>query len=131
MNWEILKTRYLQVSPTVQMDSLSLNLIRLQALAESGAEGSVAQHLVRESQFFIEWTVIEWTVPILNLETDMTLAMELLSLQRLLSRWKLSWPELWSSPLERQQMAESTRYWCEQLQGQLGAMAEPSKGIAR
>jgi hypothetical protein len=125
MNWEILKARYLQVSPTEQMDSLSLNLIRLQALAESGAEGSVARHLVRESQFFIEWTV-----PILNLETDMTLATELLSLQRLLSRWKLSWPELWSSSLQRQQMAESARYWCENLQGQLGAMAEPSKGIA-
>ncbi len=126
MNWEILKARYLQVSPIAQMDSLSLNLIRLQALAESGAEDLVAQHLVRESQFFIEWTV-----PLLDLETDMTLATELLPLQRLLGRWKLSWTELWSSPLERQQMAESAQHWCEHLQGQLGAMAEPSKGIAR
>ena len=118
MNWEKLKARYEAVSPAVQMDSLGLNLIRLQTLAESGTEESVAQHLVRESQFFIEWTV-----PGLNLETDMTLATELLSLQRLLSRWKLNWPELWSSPSARQQMAAAVQQWSEQLQGQSGAIA--------
>ena len=57
MNWEILKTRYLQTSRASQMDSLSLNLTRLQSLAASGVESSVAHHLVRESQFFIEWIV--------------------------------------------------------------------------
>ena len=89
MNWEKLKARYEAVSPTVQIDSLGMNLIRLQTLAESGAEESVAQHLVRESQFFIEWTV-----PRLNLETDRVLVQALLSLQRLLSRWKLNWTDL-------------------------------------
>lgn len=118
MNWEKLKARYETVSPAVQMDSLGMNLIRLQTLAESGAEESVAQHLVRESQFFIEWTV-----PGLNLETDMTLATELLSLQRLLSRWKLNWSELWSSPSERQQIVEAVQKWYEQLQSHSGAIA--------
>ncbi|MGI8936251.1 MAG: hypothetical protein ACR2FS_19495 [Phormidesmis sp.] len=118
MNWEILKTRYLQTSPASQMDSLSLNLIRLQTLADSGTEDAVAHHLVRESQFFIEWTVAG-----LNLETELPFATELLSLQRQLSRWKLRWPELWNSEDERQQMAETAQHWCKQLEGQTNVIA--------
>ncbi len=118
MNWEILKSRYLQTSHSSQIDSLSLNLIRLQALATSGVEESVAYHLIRESQFFIEWSV-----PSINLETNMTLATELLSLQRQLSYWKLSWIELWSSEQERQKIAATAQHWCEQLQGQFSVVA--------
>lgn len=113
MNWDILKARYLQASRASQIDSLSMNLTRLQALADSGTEASVAHHLVRESQFFIEWTV-----PGINLEDEMTLATELLDLQRLLSHWKLDWPDLWGSALERQKMAEAAQRWYEHLQGQ-------------
>ena len=83
MNCERLKARYEAVAANVQIDSLGMNLVRLQTLAENGTEESVAQHLVRESQFFIEWSV-----PGLSLETDMAIVQELLSLQRLLSRWK-------------------------------------------
>ena len=118
MNWEKLKARYEAVSPVVQLDSLGMNLVRLQTLAESGVEESMAQHLVRESQHFIEWTV-----PRLSLETDMTLVQELLSLQRLLSRWKLNWSTLWNNAAERQQIAQTAQQWCEHLQGYSSAIA--------
>ena len=118
MNWEILKTRYLQTSRASQMDSLSLNLTRLQSLAANGEAESVAHHLVRESQFFIEWTVSG-----INLETDMPLVTELLSLQRQLSRWKLSWPELWQNESERQKLSAVSQTWCEQLSVHLNAIA--------
>ncbi|MBE9060222.1 hypothetical protein [cf. Phormidesmis sp. LEGE 11477] len=117
INWEKLKARYEAVSPVVQIDSLAMNLVRLQTLAEGGTEESVAQHLIRESQFFIEWTV-----PGLSLEIDMALVQELLSLQRLLSRWKLNWSELWNNPTKRQKMAETAQHWYEQLQSS-GAIA--------
>ena len=118
MNWDLVKNRYLQTSRSSQMDSLSLNLIRIQALAASETDESMAHHLVRESQFFIEWFV-----PGIDLETDISLATELLSLQRQLSRWKLNWPKLWRSDLERQQMATVAQQWCEQLQGQVSVIA--------
>lgn len=118
INWEILKTRYLQTSRASQMDSLSLNLIRLQSLAASGVEGSVAHHLVRESQYFIEWTVSG-----INLETDIALATELLDLQRQLSQWKLSWSELWESEPARQKVSATAQTWSEQLQAQLNVIA--------
>lgn len=118
MNWDILKALYLQASRAGQMDSLSLNLIRLQALADSGTAESVAHHLVRESQFFIEWTV-----PDIHLESEMSFVTELLDLQRLLSRWKLSWPALWSSEPGRQEIAKMAQHWCDRLQGQQQLLA--------
>lgn len=118
VNWDILKNRYLQTSQVAQVNSLAMNLIRLQVLARSGTDELVARHLVRESQFFIEWTV-----PTLNLENDITFATELVELQRLLSQWKLSWSALWKSEQEREKMAEIAQQWCAQLQGKGEAIA--------
>ena len=118
MNWGKLKARYEATSPIMQIDSMGMNLVRLQTLAESGLEEAVAQHLVRESQYFIEWTV-----PSLSLETNIALVQELLSLQRLLSRWKLSWSDLWASPVERQKMAATAQHWYEHLQGYASVIA--------
>lgn len=118
INWDILKTRYLQANRAAQLDSLALNLTRIQLLAGSGTDESVAQHLVRESQFFIEWTV-----PSINLETDVSFATELLDLQRLLSRWKLGWSDLWSSETERQEIATLAQQWCDRIHGQCELLA--------
>jgi hypothetical protein len=110
INWEILKSHYLQNNQTTQLDSLALNLTRLQTLAQSGTDEQIAQHLIRESQFFIEWTV-----PHLNLETDIHLATQLVDLQRLLSQWKLSGSELWNNEADRQTIATLAQQWCDYL----------------
>ncbi len=44
----------------MQLDSLALNLKRIQVLVCSGSDALTAQHLVRESQFFIEWMVSQY-----------------------------------------------------------------------
>lgn len=118
INWDILKAQYLQANRTTQLDSLALNLTRIQLLARSGTDESVAQHLVRESQFFIEWAV-----PSIDLETDVTFATELVDLQRLLSRWKLSWSELWASESKRQEIARLAQQWCDRIHGQCQLLA--------
>jgi len=107
-----IKTQYLQSNRTTQFDSLALNLTRIQLLARSGSDELVAQHLVRESQFFIEWAV-----PTIDLETDLALATELVDLQRLLSRWKLGWSELWAREERRQEMATLAQQWCDRIHG--------------
>ena len=113
INWDILKAQYLQANQATQLDSLALNLTRIQVLARSGTDESVAQHLVRESQFFIEWAVLG-----INLETDIAFASDLVDLQRLLSRWKLGWDELWTNEVKRQEMATLAQQWCDRIQGQ-------------
>ena len=72
INWDTLKQRYLQSDRTSQLESITLNLARIQALANSEDDSQVARHLVRESQFFIEWTV-----PTIDLDKDLSIATEL------------------------------------------------------
>ncbi len=110
-DWDILKTQYHRSSQETQLQNLALNLTRIHLFAQNGMSESVAQHLVRETQFFIEWVV-----PTIDLETDMALATALVDLQRLLSRWKLDWSVLWANESKRQEMAVIAQQWCDLLQ---------------
>jgi hypothetical protein len=113
INWEILKRRYLKANHATQLDILSLNLARIQTLVQSGAEadGAAAKHIIRESQFFIEWIV-----PTMDLETDIDFAVELVNLQRLLSHWKIDWSEHWDSESNRLAISKDLQDWSDRLQ---------------
>lgn len=93
-----------------QIESLALNLMRLHLFTHQGSDDRVAQHLLRESQFFVEWIV-----PTLNLETDLNAATELIELQRLLSKWKLNWSAIWSDEVNRQKVAILAQQWGDRL----------------
>lgn len=118
VNLDILKTQYLQDGPATQLGRLAANLVQIAALAQAGREGQLAQDLIRESQFFVEWSV-----PRLDLETRLELATELVELQRQLSRWKLRWSELWSSPSDRLQIAKHAQAWSDRLLNHSGLLA--------
>jgi hypothetical protein len=117
-NWDTLKTQYLRSSRETQLQNLALNLTRIHLFAQSGTNGPVAHHLVRETQFFIEWAV-----PGIDLETDMALVTALVDLQRLLSRWKLDWSVLWVDESERQEMAMMAQQWCDLIHVQCELLA--------
>jgi transcription antitermination factor NusA-like protein len=110
INWDTLKTRYLQSDRAAQLDSLVLNLTRIQSLVESDDDGQIAKYLVRESQF-----LIEWLVPTIDLSQEIGLAEELVALQRQLSGWKLDWTGLWANTSERAQMAIVAQGWYNRL----------------
>ncbi|WNZ21400.1 hypothetical protein HJG54_24800 [Leptolyngbya sp. NK1-12] len=76
------------------------------------SNAQIAYHLVRESQFFIEWTV-----PTIDLNTDLAIATELVDLQRQLSAWKLDWSAFWEST-ERQTAVAQIETWIARLQAQ-------------
>lgn len=111
VNWDLLKQLYLKSNQASQFHSLALNLARIQTLTQDGIDGTIAKHLIRESQFFIEWTV-----PTLDLETEIDFATDLVDLQRLLGRWKLHWEEYWDNDQKRLVMIESLKHWCDRLQ---------------
>ncbi len=104
VDWEILKHEFIQADQSTQLDSLALNLKRIQMLVSGGKDKSVVDHLVRESQFFIEWSVST-----LDLDTNLDCAVELADLQRLLSRWKLS--DWWGEDLKRKDVAGLAEAW--------------------
>jgi Fe2+ transport system protein B len=111
VNLDSLKTQYLQHDVSTQLGRLVENLTQIKALAQAGTEEQIAQDLIRESQFFIEWVI-----PNLNLETTLELATELVELQRQLSRWKLHWSILWLNPIDRLQVAADIQEWRDRLQ---------------
>lgn len=110
MNWDILKARFLQTETVEQLHSLALNLTRLQTLASSNTDAEIANHYLRESQFFIEWVV-----PTLDLNADLELATQLVDLQRQLSRWKLGLQECWATEQSRQQLSQTAGDWSQRL----------------
>jgi hypothetical protein len=111
VNWDLLKQLYLKSDRASQFHSLTLNLTRIQILTQDRMDGPIAQYFVREIQFFIEWTV-----PMLDLETEIDFATDLVDLQRLLGRWKLHWEEYWDNDQKRLAMIEALKPWCDRLQ---------------
>ncbi len=110
VNLDVLKTQYLQQDSSAQLGRLVENLMQIKVLVQAGTEEQLAQDLIRESQFFIEWLVSH-----LNLETNLELATELVELQRQLSQWKLHWSTLWLSSSDRLQIAKSVQEWSDRL----------------
>jgi hypothetical protein len=107
----MLKSIYLKTDHKAQLNSLVLNLIRIQSLLREHKNEQATYYFIRESQFFIEWTV-----PTMNLETDIDFAVELVDLQRLLGHWKLDWPDHWDSEKKRLAIIEDLQPWCDRLQ---------------
>jgi hypothetical protein len=118
VNLDILKAQYLTHDTPTQLGRLAANLTQIKALTQAGTEEQLAQDLIRESQFFIEWVV-----PSLNLETELDLATELVELQRQLSRWKLHGSRLWSSQSDRLQIAKHAQAWSDRLLNLAGLLA--------
>lgn len=118
VNLDSLKSQYLQNDTATQLGRLAANLTQIKALAQAGTEEQLAQDLIRESQFFIEWIV-----PSLDLKTELNLATELVELQRQLSRWKLYCSRLWSSSSDRLQIARHSQEWSDRLLNLSGLLA--------
>jgi hypothetical protein len=118
VNLDNLKSQYLQNDIATQPGKLATNLTQIKALAQAGTEDQLAQDLIRESQFFIEWIV-----PSLDLKTELNLATELVELQRQLSRWKLYCSRLWSGSSDRLQIARHSQEWSDRLLNLSGLLA--------
>ena len=79
---------------------------RAKSLLLTGTNEQVAVQLIRESQFFIEWTAPS---------TSLEVALELVELQRLLSFWHYHWSTLWSNSQQRVQVAILAQNWSERI----------------
>jgi len=76
VDWNQLKSRYLQDEISTRLGGIASNLARARSLLDSGANEQVALQLLRESQFLIEWTAPDASEDV---------ATQLVELQRLLS----------------------------------------------
>jgi hypothetical protein len=101
-----LRERYLRDPLAVQLGGLAANLARVRSFSDNPAHREVVAHLLEESVWFIEWAAPD-------APADMQMA--LVDCQRALSRWRLSWAEIWADPKRRGEVAERAGAWSQQL----------------
>lgn len=86
------KDRYTRDSLPVRIGGLAANLLRLSSFSKiDGAKGAVVG-LIEESKYFIEWTAAEF---------DLATTVDLIDIQRILSKWHLDIDSIWNDPEKR------------------------------
>ncbi|WP_293065172.1 hypothetical protein [Okeania sp. SIO2B3] len=71
-NWKRMKERYLRDEIPVRLGNLASNLARIKSRCQSTVNQELVENLLKESEFFIEWTAPD---------TEVEVAAELVELQ--------------------------------------------------
>jgi hypothetical protein len=101
-----------------RLHQLAENLAQIQKLCISESPPSSMFDLVKESRYFIEWTVPDLV------KIDIDRAAELVDLGRVLTRWLFNLEKIWSDRQEKIQVAQQAEQWrkrvveISQLQGE-------------
>jgi hypothetical protein len=99
-----LRQTYIQADTSQQLDCLADRLDRIATICNGSDDLSSVIELIRESQYFIEWTA-----PNLSIDD----AAELVDLGRLLAEWKFRWIEISSNPVSVLNVGNLARSWQE------------------
>jgi len=105
-NGSQLRERYLRDPLPVQLGGLAANLARVRSFSDNPAHGEVVARLLEESAWFIEWAAPD---------APADMQVDLVDCQRALSRWRLSWTEIWADPNRRSEVAERAGAWSQRL----------------
>ncbi|MBE9006253.1 hypothetical protein IQ259_14610 [Fortiea sp. LEGE XX443] len=97
---------FMQDDVPTRLHHLAAHLSQIQALWTQASSQELILTLVKESRYFIEWTV-----PDMVKADDIDRAAELVDLVRLLTRWLFNWDNIWSNVEQRQSAAGQTQDW--------------------
>jgi len=114
-----LRERYLRDPLSVRLGGLAANLARVRSFSDNPAHGDVVARLLEESVWFIEWAAPD-------APPDMQVA--LVEVQRALSRWRLSWTDIWGDATRRAEVAERAGAWSQQFLSLSGLVHAASLG---
>lgn len=89
---------------------LSAHLAQIQSLATNAPDEEKIVSLMRESRYYIEWTV-----PHL-IDIDVDSAATLVDLGRVLTRWLFNWETIWTDTKARTEVAQIARQASERVQ---------------
>ncbi len=97
---------FVQDDVTTRLHHLAAHLEQIQSLWTQPSSQELMLTLVKESRYFIEWTV-----PDMVKADDIDRAAELVDLGRMLTRWLFNWDNIWSDAEQKQSAAGQTSYW--------------------
>jgi hypothetical protein len=112
-SWSGLRERYLSDPVSVRLGGIAANLARIRRFSGNPAHAAAVCRLVRESEFFIEWTAVD--VPRDHLAA-------LADLQRTLAVWHCSCPRAWADQSAREHLAAQAGQWSEKVLAMSGLL---------
>ena len=113
------RERYLRDGLPIRLGGLAANLARIVSFAgqphETGKYPSTVEHLLEESEWFIEWNG-----PDAPLETQT----ELVELQIQLAVWRRTWTQRRMDEAQRREMIARARVWSDRVLELSGLLAK-------
>lgn len=97
---------FMQDDVSTRLHHLANHLSQIQSLWTQNSSKDLMLPLVKESRYFIEWTV-----PDMVKADDIDRACELVDLVRLLTSWLFDWDNIWSNTQQKQAAAVTTLDW--------------------
>jgi hypothetical protein len=102
--------RFQQNDISTQLGLLATHLTHIQGLMPLGEDEAKVGSLIRESLYFIEWTIPQY------LEMDVDRAAELVDLGRVLAQWRFNWEKIWVDSDARVEVAQQAEGLAKQVQ---------------
>ncbi|MEB3218062.1 MAG: hypothetical protein VKN72_17790 [Nostocales cyanobacterium 94392] len=75
-----------------RLNHLAAHLTQIQSLATNGTDEDKIVSLMRQSLYFIEWTVPHF----IDIDIDVERSAELVDLGCILARWQFNWEKIWA-----------------------------------
>lgn len=97
---------FVQDDVPTRLHHLAAHVEQIQSSWTQGSSQELMLTLVKESRYFIEWTV-----PDMVKADDIDRACELVDLVRLLTNWLFDWDNIWSDTEQKQSASLETSYW--------------------
>ncbi|MBD2359333.1 hypothetical protein H6G41_32925 [Tolypothrix sp. FACHB-123] len=97
---------FIQDDVSTRLHHLANHLSQIHSLWAGESSKDLMLNLVKESRYFIEWTV-----PDMVKADDIDRACELVDLARLMSNWLFHWDEMWSDAEQKRVAQKKTQNW--------------------
>ncbi len=101
-----LRERYLRDPLPFRLAGLAADLGRIASSARHPAGSASVVEMLKESQYFIEWTAAE---------AEPEIAVELVDIQIMLSLWLKAWPEAQHNQAQRTLLSFQAKKWSDQV----------------
>ena len=109
------RERFLRDALPIRLGGLAADLARVASSARRETGAANVNHMLEESQWFIEWTAAE---------AEPEVAAELVDIQLMIALWRKAWPEAQKHRAQRTLLSVQAKKWSDQILGYSGLLDE-------
>lgn len=114
-DWESYRERFVRDPLPIRLGGIAANLARITSFSSHDHKSDTVREMLEDSKY-----LIEWTAPVADLDTQV----ELLELERLLTRWYYTWQPIWNDIVRRRAIEKEASRWSDHLLDLSGLLNE-------